>query len=85
MIGKLLCSYQKANLWYLINKIMMIGTIVLPSLMLKGKIALRMVDLKTCSNFSLVIIMELGIILSTEPTTPLLSMRTEVGHLFKDA
>jgi hypothetical protein len=53
--------------------------------MLKGKIALRKVDLKTYANFSLVIMMELGIILSTEPTTPLLSMRTEVGHLFKDA
>jgi hypothetical protein len=59
---------------------MMIGTIVLPSLMVKGKIALRKVDLKTYANFSLVIMMELGIILSTEPTTPLLSMRTEVGH-----
>ena len=64
---------------------MMIGTIVLPSLMVKGKIALRKVDLKTCVNYSLVLIKELGIILSTEPTTPLLCMRTEVGHLFKDA
>ena len=50
----------------------------------KSKIALRKVVVKTCENYSLVIIMVLGIIMSTEPTTPLLCMRTEVGHLFKD-
>ena len=35
-------------------------------------------------NHILVKNLELSIIMSTEPTTPLLSMRTEVGHLFKD-
>ena len=37
---------------------------------------------KMSSYPSLVIVCDSGIILSTVPTTPLLCMRTEVGHFF---